>query len=115
MELEQGYFQRPREDHKRLEEQSKETKLAEEQSKAKGEIEAWTERHGFPDNIKHNIMQIVVEKLKEDIYVNVENLFLILPLVLKNDVNRHLYFAMLKKVSYSGPLYFLISWQMNNF
>jgi hypothetical protein len=120
VELEQDYIhlgnKRSEEDPKRLEEQSKKKKLAKEQSKkkklakqrkAKREIQAWIKRHGFPDDIKHKIMQIVDEKLNEDIYVDVENLFLSLPQELKNDVNRHLYFDMLKKVSYSAPIYFL--------
>jgi hypothetical protein len=110
VELEQNYIhlgnKRSEEDPKRLEEQSKKKKLAK-QRKAKREIQAWIERHGFPDDIKHKIMQIVDEKLNEDIYVDVENLFLSLPQELKNDVNRHIYFDMLKKVSYSAPIYFL--------
>ena len=110
VELEQNYIhlgnKRLEEDPKRLEEQCKKKKLAK-QRKAKREIQAWIERHGFPDDIKHKIMQIVEEKLKEDIYVDVENLFLSLPPELKNDVNCHLYFDMLKKVSYSAPIYFL--------
>ena len=110
VELEQNYIhlgnKRSEEDPKRLEEQCKKKKLAK-QRKAKREIQAWIERHGFPDDIKHKIMQIVEEKLKEDIYVDVENLFLSLPPELKSDVNRHLYFDTLKKVSYSAPIYFL--------
>ena len=91
VELEQNYIhlgnKRSEEDRKRLEE--------------------WTERHMIPDILKHKIMQIVGENLKKDIYFNLENIFLLLPPELQKDVKRHLCLDMLKKVSSSGPIYFL--------
>ena len=110
VELEQNYIhlgnKRLEEDPKRLEEQSKKKKLAQ-QRKAKGEIQVWTERHMIPDILKHKIMQTVGENLKEDIYFNLENMLLLLPPELKKDVKRHLCLDMLKKVSSSDPIYFL--------
>ena len=61
----------------------------------------------IPGILKQKIMQIVGENLKEDIYFNLESMLLLLPPELKKDVKRHLCLDMLKKVSSSGPIYFL--------
>ncbi|XP_050252064.1 cyclic nucleotide-gated ion channel 1-like isoform X1 [Quercus robur] len=64
----------------------------------RGEIQVWAEKYMFPDEKKQEIMNIFDENWKEDIHVNVENLFLILPPELKSYIKHHLCFHMLEKV-----------------
>ncbi|KAK4571299.1 hypothetical protein RGQ29_029914 [Quercus rubra] len=66
---------------------------------ARGEIQVWAEEYMFPDDKKQEIMNNVDENWKEDIQVNVENLFLILhPELKRYKKPHHLCFDMLKKV-----------------
>ena len=111
VELEQNYIQSATEssdedcktsEEKRLENLSR-------QRIARGEIQVWAEKYMFPDEKKQEIMNIFDENWKEDIHVNVENLFLILPPELKSYIKQHLCFHMLEKVSSSGSIYFLIN------
>nr|XP_023929451.1 uncharacterized protein LOC112040784 [Quercus suber] len=67
------------------------------QKKAKDDIQVWILKNEFCDDIKNRINEIVDEVLEEDINVNVENLFLILPAELKNDIKRHLCLDILRK------------------
>lgn len=80
-----------------------ETQKQNKKIKIKDDIEKWIQEYQFPDNMK-KIDEVVDEKLEdEDINVNEENLFLILPEDLKNDIKCHLCsFEMLRKVSSSG-------------
>ena len=112
VELEQDYIQSATESsdedcktsgEKGLENQSR-------QRIARGEIQVWAEEYMFPDDKKQEIMNNVDENWKEDIQVNVENLFLILhPELKRYKKPHHLCFDMLKKVSSSGSIYFLIN------
>ena len=113
VELEQNYIQSASEssdeDHKTSEEKRLENLRKSRQRIARGEIQVWAEKYMFADEKKQEIMNIFDENWKEDIHVNVENLFLILPPELKSYIKQHLCFHMLEKVSSSGSIYFLIN------
>lgn len=79
------------------------------QKKAKDDIQVWIQKNEFCDDIKNRINAIVDEVLEEDINVNAENLFLVLPAKLKNDIKSHLCLDILRNVSSSGPIYFLVN------
>ena len=113
VELEQNYIQSATEssdeDRKTSEEKRLENLRKSRQRIARGEIQVWAEIYMFPDEKRQEIMNIFDENWKEDIQVNVENLFLILPPELKSYIKHHLCFHMLEKVSSSGSICFLIN------
>ena len=71
----------------------------EKMNEAKHAIELWMFKHRFPDQMKEDIRQNVINSLERKQDVNVKNLFHHLPEELRNKAKRFLYLDLLKKVS----------------
>ena len=80
---------------KKAEEEMKQMKMNE----AKRPIEIWMFKHRFPDQMKEDIRQNVINSLKRKQDVNVKNLLHHLPEELRIKAKRFLYLDLLKKVS----------------
>ena len=71
----------------------------EKMNEAKHVIELWMFKHRFPDQMKEDIRQNVINSLERKQDVNVKNLLHHLPEELRNKAKRFLYLELLKKVS----------------
>ena len=84
----------------RTEEKRKKAEVEREKmNEAKHPIEIWMFKHRFPDQMKEDIRQNVINSLKRKQDVNVKNLLHHLPEELRIKAKRFLYLDLLKKVS----------------
>lgn len=90
---------RKKAEEKKKMEREKEEVEKEKMNEAKLAIKMWMLKHGFPHQMKSDIMQNVINSLERKQDVNVKNLLRHLPEELRNKAKRFLYLDLLRKVS----------------